>query len=42
MELFARYRYLGTQDFTMTDVDSTEITGAFDTNIVDVGLRVGF
>jgi opacity protein-like surface antigen len=42
MELFARYRYFGTQDFTMTDVDSTEITGTFHANIVDVGLRVSF
>ena len=42
MEVFARYRYLGTEDFTMEDIDSTEITAAFDTSIVDVGLRVGF
>jgi opacity protein-like surface antigen len=42
MEVFARYRYLGTGDFTMTDSDSTEITASFDTSIVDVGLRVGF
>lgn len=42
MELFARYRYLGVQDFTMTDVDSTDITADFNANILDVGLRVAF
>lgn len=42
MELVARYRYFGTQEFTMTDIDTTEVTGAFHANIVDVGLRVSF
>ncbi|MDP4822601.1 MAG: porin family protein, partial [Aestuariivirgaceae bacterium] len=42
LQLVARYRYLATSDFTLQDIDDTDITSSVEAHLVDVGLRLNF
>lgn len=42
ISVMGRYRYLDTSEFTIQDDDGTDVTGDFNTHIVDIGLKFKF
>ena len=42
LQLVARYRYLASSDFTVQDIDGTDVTSSLEAHLFDVGLRLSF